>query len=147
MCSRARSPAGTVSRRSWRKPSTNSPRPSSSKLLAVLIRMKPSGRRPAEQVDLVQQRRVLDDQRVGLDDRFAHADLAIVDAAEGDHRRADALGAEAREGLRVAALVERGDRQHLRRGDDTLAAAAVDAYLKHASQSTPPDGGPPPQSP
>ena len=44
---------------------------------------------------------------------------------------ARALGAEAWEGLRVAALIERGDRQQLRCGDDALAAAAVDAHLEH----------------
>ena len=42
-----------------------------------------------------------------------------------------ALRAEARERLRVAALVERRERQHLRRGDDALATATVDAHLEH----------------
>ena len=87
---------------------------------------------PAEDVDLVQQRRVLDDQRVGRDDRLADADRAVVDAAERDDRRAGALGAEARERLRVAALEEGGDREQLGRRDDALAAAAVDADLEHA---------------
>ena len=86
---------------------------------------------PAEEVDLVQQRRVLDDQRVGLGDRLARADRAVVDAAEGDDRRAGALRAEARERLRVAALVEGGDREQLGGRDDALAAAPVDAHLEH----------------
>lgn len=38
--------------------------------------------------------------------------------------------AEAPERLGVAALDERGDRRHLGRGHDALAAAAVDAYLE-----------------
>ena len=63
---------------------------------------------PAEQVDLVQQRRVLDDQRVGVDDRLAQPDLAIVDAAERHHRRAHPLGTAAWEGLGVRALQESG---------------------------------------
>jgi len=40
----------------------------------------------------------------------------------------------------VAALVERGDRQHLGCGDDALAAAAVDSNLEHAIQSQPRGG-------
>ena len=40
---------------------------------------------------------------------------AVVDPAEGDDRGAHALGAEAREGLGVAALVEGGHRQQLGR--------------------------------
>jgi hypothetical protein len=65
------------------------------------------GLQALEHVHLVQQRRVLDDQHVGREDRLAQADRVVVDAAEGHHRRAGALGAEAREGLRVAALRRR----------------------------------------
>ncbi len=54
----------------------------------------------------------------------------VVDAAEGDHGGAGALRAEAREGLRVAPLEEGGDREHLRSGDDALAAASVDSHLE-----------------
>jgi hypothetical protein len=89
----------------------------------------------SEEVHLMQQRRVLDDQRVGFHDRLAHADLAIVDAAERDHRRARALGAEAREGLCMATLVEGRDREHLGRGDNALAATAVDSHLEHRLHS------------
>ena len=63
-------------------------------------------RQAVEQVDLVQQRRVLDDQRVGVEHRLAQPDLAVVDAAERHHRRAHALGAEAGKCLRVAAFDE-----------------------------------------
>jgi hypothetical protein len=38
---------------------------------------------PGQDVDLVQQDGVLDDQRVGCQDRLAHTDRALVDAAEG----------------------------------------------------------------
>ena len=55
-----------------------------------------------EQVHLVQQGRVLDDQRVGLGDRLPGADRGLVDPAEGGHRRPGALRAEGRERLRVA---------------------------------------------
>ena len=112
--------------------STNSPSPSSSKLRVVLIEQVAVGAQPAEEVDLVQQRRVLDDQRVGRGDRLAHPDRPVVDAAERDHRRARALRAEARERLRVPALDECRHRQQLGGGDHALPAAAVDADLKHA---------------
>ncbi|MEI2826979.1 MAG: hypothetical protein V9F04_11640 [Dermatophilaceae bacterium] len=46
----------------------------------------------------------------GNDDGFADADLTIGDPAKGDNRGAGAFGAEAREGLGVTALGERGDR-------------------------------------
>jgi len=99
-----------------------------------------------EHVDLVEQRRVLDDQRVGFHDRLANADLAIVDPAKRHDGCAHALRAEAREGLRVAALVERRDREQLRRGDDALTAATVDSDLEHRSQSTDEYASPLPQS-
>jgi hypothetical protein len=51
----------------------------------------PARTQAAEDVDLVQQRWVLDDQRVGCDDRLARADRALIDAAEGDDRCAGAL--------------------------------------------------------
>ncbi len=49
-----------------------------------------------------------------------------------DHRRARALRAEARERLRVAALVEGREREQLGGRHDALTAAAVDADLEHA---------------
>src|SRR5919198_659757 len=94
----------------------------------------------AEDVDLVQQGGVLHDQRVGLRDRLAGADRTVVDAAERDHRRAGALGAEARERLRVAALQEGCGRQQLGGGDDPLPATAVDADLKHRADQARPWG-------
>src|SRR5918912_546574 len=47
----------------------------------------------AEHVDLVQQRRVLHDQCVGVRDRLVAADRAVVDPAERDDRRTGALRA------------------------------------------------------
>ena len=130
-CFMASSVAGTA--RALNLP-TKSCRPSSAKLRAVLIRMIAAGPQAGEHVDLVQQRRVLDDERVGLEDRLADADLLVIDPAERDDGRAGALRAEARERLGVLPLAERGDREHLRGGHYALAAAPVDAYLEHARQ-------------
>ena len=91
----------------------------------------PGAAQAFEQIDLVEQGRVLDDHRVGRDDRLAIADLFVSDPAEGDDRRARALGAEAREGLRVPSFPERRDRQQLRGRDHALAAAPVNPDLKH----------------
>ena len=85
----------------------------------------------------MEERHVLDDERVGLHHRLAGADRAVVDPAERDDRRAHAFGAEAREGLGVAAFGERGDREDLRRGDDALAATPVNANLEHRRVSSP----------
>jgi hypothetical protein len=48
----------------------------------------------AEDVDLVEERRVLDDQRVRLDDGLARADRPVVDPAERRDGRPRPLGAE-----------------------------------------------------
>ncbi len=85
-------------------------------------------------VDGMQQRRILDDQRVGLHDRFAQPDLAVGDPAIRGHRRAHALRAEAREGLGVLALVEGRHGQHLGGGHHALAAAAMQSDFKHEGQ-------------
>lgn len=86
----------------------------------------------AEQVDVMQQRDVLDDQGVRRSDWLTGADRYVGDATEAHHGCSRALRAEARERLRVAALNECGDRQQLSRRHDPLAAAAVDADLEHA---------------
>ena len=88
-------------------------------------------REAGEDVDGVEQRHVLDHERVRVHDRLARSDRAVVDAAEGHHGRAGALGPEDREGLGVAAVVEGGDGEQFGGGDDALAAAPVDAYLEH----------------
>ena len=45
----------------------------------------------AKNIDLVQQSRVLNDDRIGLHDRFAQADFLVVHAAISHHWRAGAL--------------------------------------------------------
>ena len=79
----------------------------------------------------MQQGRVLNDQRVGLGDRLPNPDRPLVDAAEGDHRRPGALGAEGWKGLRVAALDERRNRKQFGGRDHALTASAVYAHLEH----------------
>ena len=81
-CSRAISVAGTVSRRSWRKRSHELAEPELVEAARGVDQDVAVGLEPAEDVHLVQQRRVLDDQRVGLGDRLARPDRPIVDAAE-----------------------------------------------------------------
>ena len=84
-----------------------------------------------EQVDLMEQGRILDDERVGLDDRLTQANRLVGEAAERDDRRAGPLRPEHGEGLRVPVLEERGDRQQLGGGDDALTAAPVNSHLEH----------------
>jgi hypothetical protein len=84
-----------------------------------------------EDIDLMQQGRVLDDDGVGRHDRLAQADLLVGDAAEGHHRGAGALGTETGKGLRVTAFLESRDRQHFRRRHHSLTATAMYAYLEH----------------
>ena len=132
-CSRASSVAATVTTRSGRKRlAAKSPRPSSSSAAAGVDQDVRLGPDAAEEVDLVQQRRVLHDQRVGLDDRLARADRPVGDAAERRHRRAGSLRPERRERERVLALGEGRDGEQLGRRDDSLPAATVDANLEHA---------------
>jgi hypothetical protein len=85
-----------------------------------------------EQRNLMQQRRVLNDQRVGLGNRLADPNRLVVDPAERNDGRTGALGAEARERLCVLAALEGGDRQQLCCGNDALAASAVYSYLEDA---------------
>ena len=84
-----------------------------------------------EHIERFEQGGVLHDQRVRRLDRLAQPDFRIRDAAEGDDRRARALGAEARKSLRVLAFQKRRDGEHLRRRHHALAAAAMYAHLKH----------------
>ncbi len=79
----------------------------------------------------MQQRLVLDDQRVGRQDRLAQADLLVVDAAERHHGRTHAFRAEARKRLRVTTFEKRGDREHLGARHDALTSAAVNPDLEH----------------
>ena len=66
------------------------------------------GTQPREQVHLVQEGRVADDERVGFGDRLPEANRPVVYPAEGDHRGAHPLRAEAGERLRMRPVVEGG---------------------------------------
>ena len=86
---------------------------------------------PLEHVESVEERRILYDEGVRLEDRLAQSDFLLVDAAERHHWGAGALGTEARECLGVFTLDKRRDREKLGCGDDALAAPSVDADLEH----------------
>ena len=87
-----------------------------------------------EEVDLVHQRRVDDDQAVRGQHRLPGPDLPIVQPAVGDDRCAHPLRPEAREGLRVPAVGERGQRKQFGGSDGALAAAPVEAHFEHRSR-------------
>ncbi len=89
------------------------------------------GAQPAERVRLVQERRVLDEQRIRLGDRLTGADRPVVDPAERHDRRAHPLRTETRERLRPPVLAERGGREQLGGGHNALAPAAVESHLEH----------------
>jgi hypothetical protein len=86
-----------------------------------------------EDIDLVQQGRILDDQCIGFHDRFAQPDFLVGDTAERDDRGSSTLGTETREGLGVAAFLKRSNRQHLGSRNHALAAATVYSDLEHVS--------------
>ena len=85
--------------------------------------------KPLEHVHLMQRSGILDDQQIGREHRIARPDRLVVDPAEGHHRRPGPLRPEARHRLRVTALLERRDGQHLRRRDDPLPPAPVNPHL------------------
>ena len=89
------------------------------------------GAQAGEHIDHLEQRRILHDQAVRLQDRLAQPDFLVGDPAERHHGRPRALGSETREGLGVAPFEESGDRKHLGAGDDPLPATAVNSHLKH----------------
>ena len=84
-----------------------------------------------EDIDLMQQRRILDDQCVGRHDRLAQADFPVSDTTERHHRRAGTLRTETGKGLRMPPFLEGGDRQHLGGGNHALTAASVYSHLEH----------------
>src|SRR3990172_9193973 len=81
----------------------------------------------------MQQAGILNDDGIRLHDRFAQPYLLVGNAAEGHHRSAGALGAEAGESLRMTAFLEGGNRKHFCSGDNTLPAAPMNTYLEHGS--------------
>jgi len=84
-----------------------------------------------EHVDHLEQRRILHDQAVRLQDRLPQPDFLVGDAAEGDHGSAHALGPETRERLGVPPFEKGCNRKHLGPGDHPLPTAAVNSHLKH----------------
>jgi hypothetical protein len=84
-----------------------------------------------ENVDRLEQRHVLDDQRIRLDDRLTQPDFLRIDPTEGDDGSAHALGAKTWKGLSVLILEERRDGENGRRRNDTLAPTSMDANLEH----------------
>ena len=84
-----------------------------------------------ENVDRLEQRHVLDDQRIRHDDRLTQPDFLRIDPTEGDDGSAHALRAKTWEGLSVLILEERRDGENGRRRDDTLAPTSMDADLEH----------------
>src|SRR6266511_2463271 len=87
---------------------------------------------PLEHVDCFEQRWILDDQAVRLEDRLTQPDLLVVNAAEGHDRGTGALGAEAWKRLRMLAFEKGCDRKQFGRRHHSLAAPAMYAHLEHA---------------
>jgi hypothetical protein len=79
------------------------------------------------------QRHVLDDQRVGFHHWLAGANRRVVEATIRDDRSTGSLGAKTRERLGVATLREGRDGEQLGGGDDPLAAPTVYANLEHVA--------------
>ena len=111
---RSRSPAASSPARAGSARST-SPRPSSSKPFprvdqdVAVGRRARRRRRPGAAASGPGR-----SDASGSGDRLAGPDRLVVDAAEGHHGGTGALGAEGREGLCVAPLLERGDRRAAR---------------------------------
>ena len=132
---RARSPARSAAARGG-SARASSPSPSSSKLAAGVdqhVAVAAAGRRRRRPGAAASGpgRSARRARRSARATRIGRSSMRQND----DDRRAGALGAEARERLRVAALVEGGDRQQLGRGDDALAAAAMKPCCEHLRQT------------
>ena len=89
-----------------------------------------------ENIDLMQQGRVLDDQHIRCEYRFAQSDLAAINAAESDYRGTGALRTETGKCHCMTALLECGNRQHLGRCHYTLTTPAVKPHLKPGARSS-----------
>ena len=131
-CSSASSVAGQVSRRSrWNWQILASP-----EFVEALRRVDEDVTlcgQAGEEIDLMDERHVLHDQGIGLHDWLARADLLVIESTKGHDRRAHPLRSETREGLCVASLGERSDREEFSGGHDALAAAPMEANLEHDS--------------
>ena len=84
-----------------------------------------------EYVDHLEQRRILHDQAIRLQDRLAQPYFLVGDPAERHHRCPGALGSETGECLGVPPFEECGDREHLGPGNHPLPPATVNSHLKH----------------
>jgi len=91
----------------------------------------------AEDVDLVEQRRIADDHSIRMGNRLVGADRLFGDAAEGNDRGPGALRPEGGEGLRVPSFVECGYREQLGRCYDPLASSAVNTNREHSTTLNP----------
>ena len=89
------------------------------------------GTNAPEDVFAFQKRAVLHEHHIGLLNRFTQADFFFIDAGEGNHGRAGAFGAEARERLRPMAFSKGRHAEHFGGGNDALPSAAVDSDLIH----------------
>src|ERR1019366_8494193 len=78
-----------------------------------------------EHVDHLEQRRVLHDQAVRLQDRLPQPDFLVGDAAERHHGSAGALGSKTRKSLGMPPFKKGRDREHLGPGDDPLSVPAI----------------------
>src|SRR5208337_5266155 len=90
------------------------------------------GAKGREHIDNLEQRRILHDQTIRLEDRLAQPNLLIRNPAEGDNRRTSAFRSKTWEGLRVAPFQKGRDRQYFCTRHDALTSAAMDANLEHA---------------
>ena len=129
----ATSVAGTVSRRSGRNRAASDAEPELVEGPRGVHQQVAVRAEAGEEVDLVDQGRVDDDHAVRCHHRLAGPDLALAEPAVGDDRGTHPLGAEARERLRVPALLEGGQRQQVGRGHGALPAPAVEAHFEHRS--------------
>ena len=75
----------------------------------------------------MEEGRVLDDERVGLQDRLAEADRLVIESGIRDNRGPGPLGTEAGECLGEFSVVEGGNAEEFCRGYDALAAAAMNS--------------------
>src|ERR1700682_2798687 len=85
----------------------------------------------AEQIGMVQECRILNNQRVRLQHGLSQANLFVVDAAERHKRSTHPLRAKARERLRVAPLETCRDGQHFGARYHALSATAMNSNLEH----------------
>lgn len=97
---------------------------------------EPVAGKPRERIEHRQQRGVLHDAQVWLQNRFASADLTVADPAVHHHRGPRALRPKGGERLRMAPLRERRLDYQVGRSDNALPASSVDSHLDHGLNSS-----------